>query len=1055
MSEKNLAASSWRAGRSVLAGLALAALASTAHAQVTVINMVPNARSNETNQDSEPNLAVNPANPQQIAGSAFTPATAGTSAPIYVSTNNGTLWSLNNIVPGNGAVGTKDITLRFGGTSNFLYAGILRGDLAGTVLNILRTPNFTAAPVMSILLNRASDDQPYVQATTVLGGAGVGQDKLYVGDNDLAAPAGKTATVDFSQSAAVAVPAFGLTRVEKRTTAGQDAPSIRPIWHYDGTVYAVFFRWTSIVPDPVIPNKYAMTSDVVVVRDDAWAAGANPFTALVDPDTFAGKKVVTGINVPFDNNPSFGQERRGSSLSIAVDPRNSSRVYIAWADGTATTYNLHVRRSDNRGVTWTGDIRTINGATNPTLAVNTNGKVGFLYQQLTGSGATARWETHLQRSADLGATWTDMTLARPLANAPAAVFLPYLGDYIHLQAVGKDFYGIFSASNKPDAANFPQGVTYQRNVDWTAQTLRNLANTGTVAVSIDPFFFKVTELSPANDFYVRDWTDSPTSGDSGLEPSTHPVFYATSDVWNRRGTLPGTFVNDQPPSEPAGNGAGIIGDNWAFARIRRNAVSAGSQTVTAHFLVSKFGTGSSYVDATVFDPSVTFFGPDPTVTFLAGDLGPKITPAYHWHLNAISGNHLCLAVEISTPSDPYVAPSLRGYTPGWPVTDLRVILDNNKAQRNLGLSTTPARGVGHAAVRTTATDLAAGWSDYYGIAHNAATIPRDMQLHYSVDPKTYERFAGGTIEVLGQGPVPLAQEGDLTIPGVQPGENRWIQVSVPAVSGTAGEVLTVDFQEIVLDQAIDGFSIGTQIAATEDTAGAVVELHRSVYTRIGAWLGSDTAQAEADAAQQLAGGGPVAGEKYAEFLVQHLPAMGDVLQSISALLADDPFANQAAFETLSRLAAGSKDADLLSVAHASFLNRLDSLLTQRQLELGDRADSLQMVRWMKDLYLRVPRLADLGPAGAIVDASRAFVIAWDERKADYVDYPKLLQSLSGPLLDSAKDLEGDLPGLTGDVNTLQAALASGDLNAIEKAHRDFLLRVQTLEPPESSPAPSE
>lgn len=1018
-----------------------------AEAQVTVVNMIPNSRSNETGQDSEPNLAVNPTNPLQMAGSAFTfnPSTTATTAPIYVSTNGGSTWSFNTIVPGGRITG--DITVRFGGTSNFLYSGILRGDQPQGQpprMNILRTNNFLSPTVMSILVDRVGNDgvdQPYVQATTTLGGAGTGQDRVYVGDNDFNDPNGKTATVDFSQNGTAAVPPFSLTRVEKRTTVGQDAPSVRPMWHYDGTVYAVFFRWTNIVPDPNVQNKYAVTADVVVVRDDAWAAGANPFTALVDPDTFAGKKVVSGINIPFDFNPAFGQERRGSSLSIAVDPRNSSRVYIAWADGTPTTYNLHVRRSDNRGVTWTGDIRTINGATNPTLAVNTNGKVGFLFQQLVGTGATARWETHLQRSADLGVTWTDMTLARPLANSPTVTFTPYLGDYAHLQAVGKDFYGVFSASNKPDALNFPQNVTYQRNVDWNAQTLRNLTNTGTVPVSIDPFFFKVVELSPANDFYVRDWTDSPTSGDTGLEPSTHPVFYATSDVWNRRGTLPGTFTNDQPPSEPAGNGVGNIGDNWAFARIRRNAVSTGNQTVTAHFLVSKFGTGSNYVDATVFDPDVTFFGPDPTVQFLANELGPKITPAYHWHLNAVTGNHLCLAVEISTPNDPFVAPSLRGFTPGWPVTDLRVLLDNNKAQRNLGLSTTPARGIGQ-------------WADFYGIAHNAATMTRDMTLRYMVAPGALSRLTGGSIEVVGQGTFPVQAEGTLTLPNVTPGENRWIGVSLPAAPGQEGELLTVDFQEIVQDQPVDGFSIGTRLASTEEVAGAALELHRSVYTRIGFWRSDMLAKDEAEAAQ-AAGGGPVAGEKYVDFLVQHLRAMDDILKRNSDLLVEDPFACQAALDKLRAAAAtGSKDADLLGVAHASFLNRLDSLLTQRQLEQGDRADSLQMVRWMKDLYLRVPRLADLASAATIVDAVRTFVSDWEERKVDYADYPKLLQMLSTPLQESAKDLEGDLPGLTEDVAALQTAVSGGDLNTVEKAHRSFLLRLQTLEPP-PSPATGE
>src|SRR5262249_8879117 len=158
-------------------------------------------------------------------------------------------------------------------------------------------------------------------------------------------------------------------------------------------------------------------------------------------------------------------------LSIAVDPANSAVVYIAWADRVGTTdYTLHIRRSIDSGVTWSGDLLTIANATNPALAINNQGKIGFLYQQLAGTAASQRWETRLRRSSD-GMTWDDLILARPLANAPAAAFGPYLGDYVHLMAVGKDFYGIFSANNTPDMANFPNGVTYQRNANFTTNTL--------------------------------------------------------------------------------------------------------------------------------------------------------------------------------------------------------------------------------------------------------------------------------------------------------------------------------------------------------------------------------------------------------------------------------------------------------------------------------------------------------------------------------------------------------------------------------------------------------
>src|SRR6267142_3794605 len=111
-------------------------------ASVLVVNMIPKSLSGEENQDSEPTIAVNPANPQQIAASAFTPdPSEGPRAPIYISVDGGNTWTLNSIVPSTVADGsaTADITVAFGGSSNVLYAGIIRFPFPGdsTRLNIL------------------------------------------------------------------------------------------------------------------------------------------------------------------------------------------------------------------------------------------------------------------------------------------------------------------------------------------------------------------------------------------------------------------------------------------------------------------------------------------------------------------------------------------------------------------------------------------------------------------------------------------------------------------------------------------------------------------------------------------------------------------------------------------------------------------------------------------------------------------------------------------------------------------------------------------------------
>ena len=478
----------------LLAGLATAMSASPPlYAQspvgVTVVNMIPRMLSGETGTDSEPNLAVKPSNTRHIAGSAFTPdPMGGMNAPIYVSTDGGQTWVLNSIVPGNASpTGTHDITLRFGSRGNVLYAAVLRGDKTH-VLNILRTNDFTSANTMTTLMSRAGVDMPYIEVISV-----AGTDRVYVGNSNSDA-----ATVDRSLNAATAPPPAGFTshRIEARTTCGKDGPSIRTAIHKSGTIYAAFFRWTQCA-------QYPFTSDVVVVRDDNFAAGpSGAFTMLREQpapagDGMPGVRVVTGKSVPF-NPPSAsgmlgGNQRVGSRISIAVDPKNSKRVYLAWGDGPdAANYALYVRRSTDGGASWSNNLRVIPRATNPSLAINSQGRVGFLYQKLTGTASNPNWATHLERSDNDFATHVDLILHQAPNLTDTSGAGP-LGDYNQLLAVRRDFYGVFSGNNEPDRTNFPHGVKYQRNADFTTRKLLGVDNTTVVDPSIDPFFFKVRE----------------------------------------------------------------------------------------------------------------------------------------------------------------------------------------------------------------------------------------------------------------------------------------------------------------------------------------------------------------------------------------------------------------------------------------------------------------------------------------------------------------------------------------------------------------------------------
>lgn len=453
--------------------------------RVKVINMIPLNRSEETNQDSEPFLAVDRSDTRRMAGSAFTLSASGWSsstAPIFVSQNSGDAWDQIDLITSNAMTG--DITMSGVSRAKQLYAGILR--VPGDFLQSLQmTTDFTST-VTTVQSERSRVDQPFLQATT----AGT-NDWIYVGSNDLDAANGKSATVDVSFDGGNT---YNSIVIESRNTLGQDGPSVRPTIARDSTVYVAYFGWRSI--DQTV-SPWMVTSDIVVVRDDNGAAGATQFQDLLDSDGLAGRIVVTGRTIPWSNAPTLGFERIGSTLSLAVDPNNSDIVYIAWCDqiSNGSIYTVHVRRSTDRGVTWSAsDLRTVSNATCCALAVANDGTVALLFQRYTGPPVKSRWTTVLEQTRDAFTTIVADTLARVPGNVPAYQnMLPYLGDYNFVLAVGKNFRGVFSAGNTPNWSFFPSGVKYQRKADFTTNTLRDLDG-NPVAISIDPFYFSVQTM---------------------------------------------------------------------------------------------------------------------------------------------------------------------------------------------------------------------------------------------------------------------------------------------------------------------------------------------------------------------------------------------------------------------------------------------------------------------------------------------------------------------------------------------------------------------------------
>ena len=638
-------------------------------------------------------------------------------APIFVSTDGGATWALSVCLPGGSA--TSDISLRFGGTTGVLYAAILRQDT--TALNILRAASFPPVGLMTLLVSSAGPDQPWVEAAWA-GVGGIARDRVYVADN-----AG-TGEVRFSLDAATAAAPAGFGgAVDIEARAGGDRPSVRNAVHRSGVVYGMFV------------GVRAGGSDIVVVRDDNWGSGG--WANLADPgDGLAGRRLVTGVTVP-PVGTLLGSVRVSSRLTIAVDPRNRRRVYAAWCDGAVTAaspYRLHLRRSDDGGLNWTADLRTIDNVTNPALAVNVRGTVGLLYQRLTTPAGGNRWETHLEISDDRFRRCV-RTCSSPTSPTWAAPSSPRSGTTRTWLRSARTSTGRSAASTSRSRPTSPGASPI------------NATPTGRISGC-----WATTASRCAPTRSIPSTCTSPMSRPRGLLRAG--LDRQPDERRQRRGAVdPSGVLGHERRLEPAWNNARDVPQRPAAQRAgRQRRRQRGRQLGLRPHPASRRRTRGRGDDRErtlpglearnrqqlrrrqCRRPDVSFPDPDPTVTFNPADVGPITTTPFHWHLNPVSSTHLCLAVEISTPADPFAGLTLRGRAPGWPDQDLEILDDNNKAQRNMGLSATAARGVESARSRI------------FALIHNAATFRRDIQLAYTLDPVLSRRVPIVNLEVLGQ-----------------------------------------------------------------------------------------------------------------------------------------------------------------------------------------------------------------------------------------------------------------------------------------------------------------
>lgn len=970
----------------ILIVAALAAL--PASAQIVIRDVIPNIMSNETEDNAEPFIVFNPADPHLLVISAAVFANAGsTLGPLFVSFDDGNTWNRRDVIPTCSAcLNTGDITVSYNASGRF-FAGILSNAAGGEVT--LTSTDATFTTPLTQIANASPRDQPYIQSTTVLGWYDPGKERTYLG----AQTAGGTSTARMDQmlDAGVAAPMQQSFSTDARMPAVFDNYYVRPVIHPDGTVYTAFVRHLSSIAGGV-------NAELVVRRDDTWANTSPEYQAL------SGANGVTVASYPLtvDFSSAFGGERIAGDLALAVDPRDSRTVYLSYESRTSAAQpdTLHLLRSTTGGNSWSADLLTIANAKNSSIAVNSQGHLAYLYQQLTGTTGSRHWITHLQRSTN-GTVWSDDTMSDfpgEGAGAPPHPLSVYIADYDRVMNIGKNFYGVFSASNDP--ATLPAGTSFLRNVSGGA--LVGSDGTTPVPLSVDPFFFRTTEMAADADVYVRDWTDTPALRDHGLEPSTHNAFYVTSDVWNRRSNDPQPFDgNDRPQQEDPHPAA--FGHNWAFSRVSREA-SGTPQSVSVEYLFSDGGVGVNFVSAGTT-----------TISIPAGatSVTPGVGAGLQWDLPSGASNHVCVATQIGTAGDPYQGATLAGRSPGWggTMTDLEILNDNNKAQRNMQVYF----GLGQTS----------DWS-MVAMIHNAASKTRDMQIGVDFDPRDIEgllepriRFIGGNES--GEG-IALRPHTLYTLKGMRPGENRWVELSA---GGALKRDAAIQVYEVTGALPLNGYGFIFRPGSEELVLRDNLFQHAAVMARLAA-NGVAAAKPQADRARSLLAAKVINRADYMKFVSGSIAILRDGISLPRyPKLARDPFGIAQRVQALQK----TTELAAFAAAHRSLLNRADALISMTQKQGGDAADTWQMLRTQRDRAtdgrFRNPELARLTES------------LLGDRRTDYLSAVRQIL----PYLKDTAAGSGD-----SQLGALYGTLANAQgVEGTEKAHRDFLWRMEALE----------
>lgn len=416
-----------------------------------VSNTDPNLTNTDTQSDSEPYLAINGGNANEIVIDGFNSSWNSGNGALLRSTDGGSNWTKVFTVPR--PTGTPATGCPCDQVYDFDRSQRLLGTILDEVSNSgdVYTGSTSNAGSAASWLWRASAgvaqktdnpggndvDQPWLRVTR--SPTNSSQDFAYVAYDDFSASQLKVGV-----SNAANPPNFTTTSTIGAVTNFVNPGTRLAPNHANGTMYAVYQFATAMNADGSVHVLYGLnrSTDGGVT----WSLnGSSTGIAFVQADS----------NQP---SPKFGTVNAllGGVDSVNVDPTTGD-VYIVYGIKDANTGNnrLAIVRLVSNG---TGGLKVSSNnfmtgqvtAALPSVAVADNGTIGVLYDTFDGFNGSGFpvFSAHLAQSTNHGVGFSDVTLqtftspAKDNGDPRQRV----LGDYQALRVLGNNFYGTFTAN---------------------------------------------------------------------------------------------------------------------------------------------------------------------------------------------------------------------------------------------------------------------------------------------------------------------------------------------------------------------------------------------------------------------------------------------------------------------------------------------------------------------------------------------------------------------------------------------------------------------------------